>query len=94
MTPDEVSTALFKVYHRNSLELGARKVFEQGVDEREFGSLTFSVNAAQIPELKQKIKAFIGRIQGYMDLKHPEGTEVYQLGVQLFRLSEKAEGSE
>lgn len=87
---DEVLQETITAYHSKVLLQGARKVFEQNVDEREFGTIAFSLSDSELAALKGKIKAFREEIFRFIDQADPDPAKaVYQFGIQLFRASEK-----
>lgn len=89
-TPDEVSSLLVRTYHQKTLNMAASAVFDQELHEREFGSMSFVASDEQLLELKRRIKEFRREIFHYLDRPAEKpGSEVYQLNVQLFRVTKK-----
>lgn len=88
-TPDEISSFLVKTYHQKNLMIASKKVMEQDVHEREFGSVTFVADESKIKALKEKIKRFRKEIFELLEKPSGRGIDVYQLNVQMFRVTER-----
>ena len=91
-TPSDIPSRFLRSHHKQMLEKAKLAIEAQSVDEREFGSLTFAVNPKQVPLLKEAIRRFRKRIAQTMASSiGMDPTEVYQLNVNLFRLTEHTE---
>ena len=81
-TPSEA----IRIYHRQHLSKAAEAIKNQLPAERDFTNMTLTVDVDQIPLAKKKIVEFHNEMTKLLEGKNP--TEVYQLSVQLFRLTE------
>jgi uncharacterized protein (TIGR02147 family) len=87
--PSGTPSRALRSYHAQFLEKAKAALDAQNVDERDITNLVVAVDPQQLPALKEEIKQFRRRIGQLLDGplgKDPK--EVYQLGIQLFRLSE------
>jgi uncharacterized protein (TIGR02147 family) len=84
-TGSDTASAALRNHHTQMLELAKRALESQGVFEREISSFTLSLNPAILPRLKGEIRSFMKRLVRLTE-QHPP-TEVFQFGMQLFRLS-------
>lgn len=82
-------SAAIRLYHKQHLTKAAEAMDEQDFDERDFSNMTLTVDRAQLQTAKKKIIDFHNEMARFLEGKNP--TEVYQLSVQLFRLSQPAE---
>ncbi|MBC7464555.1 MAG: DUF4423 domain-containing protein [Bdellovibrio sp.] len=82
-------SAAIRLYHKELLNKAAVAIDEQDFDERDFSNMTLTVDRAQLQTAKKKITEFHNEMAQFLEGKNP--TEVYQLSVQLFRLSQPAE---
>ena len=81
-----VPSAAIRLYHKQLLSKATDAIDEQDFDERDFSNMTLTVDRAQLQIAKNKIKEFHTEMAKLLEGKNP--TEVYQLSVQLFRLSQ------
>jgi uncharacterized protein (TIGR02147 family) len=86
-TQDEVSNLLIKIYHRKNLERASQLVLDQEVSEREFQSITFSVDAEKLQTLKGMVKSFKDHVLDFLEAPRAKGKQLYQLNVQMFRVA-------
>jgi len=86
VTRNDVSSEAVKKYHCEISELAKQAVMTQSLDEREFQSFTVGVHPDQIPMLKEMIRKF--RTQVVQALSERPGSDVYNVNLQLFRLTE------
>lgn len=77
-----------RLFHKQHLIKASKAIEEQSFDERDFSNMTITVDRAKIPLAKKKIAEFHHEMAKILDGKN--STEVYQLSVQLFRLTEPA----
>lgn len=89
-TQDEVANYYVQRYHVLNLRAAAQRVFQQKVDEREYSSLTFRADQKTVAELKKKMKAFRAELIEFLSGPREEGDHVYQLNLQLFRVTTKS----
>ena len=82
-------SAAIRLYHKQHLKKAAEAIDEQNFEERDFSNMTLTVDRTQLETAKKKIIDFHNEMAQLLEGKNP--TEVYQLSVQLFRLSQPAE---
>ncbi len=85
-TKNDHGRAAVKKYHSEISQLAARAVLEQDVTEREFQSMAVSVHRDQIPEVKKMLRKFRSELVEFLSAR--KGTEVYNVNLQFFRLTE------
>jgi uncharacterized protein (TIGR02147 family) len=86
---ESVPSEAIRIYHKQHLTLAAKALDEQDFDERDFSNLTLTVDRAQLQTAKKRIFEFHSEMANLLEGKNP--TEVYQLSVQLFSLSQPSE---
>ena len=91
-SPDGIPSEAIKKFHRQILEKALSAIHLQTVDERDFSSMVLSIDKAQLPRAKKEIKKFRRHFDSLF-LKTKKKDEVYCLGIQFFRLSEKTGNS-
>lgn len=83
-TEDIVNQAL-RDSHKEAMQMGISKIDEYGVNERDFSSSTLAIDMRKLPEAKQLIREFRKKMAAL--LADGEHTEVYQLAIQFYPLS-------
>jgi len=87
--PEEIPSALVRKLQMQLMYLGLESLYQDGANEREFGSLTLSLTAKEFEDIKFKLRQLrkalhkdnsIARMTG-------KGERVYQLNLQLFPVS-------
>lgn len=78
-----------RAHHRQNLDLASSRLDTVPPDQREFHSITFAANPANLSQLKRKIDRFLSEISSHM--AEGEKTEVYTLSLQLFPLTKFGE---
>lgn len=85
---DTTSAALAqKIYYEQMAELAAQSLYTQGPDTQDFESLTLSMPADKVKEVRDKIRELIHS----MNSQHGSGEAVYQLNIQFFALTKPME---
>jgi hypothetical protein len=79
-----IPSAAIRRHHYDTLELARHALEEQGLDQREFFTISFPTDPKKIVEAKQKIREFSESLMAEMQLHEPKA--VYKLAVQFFRL--------
>ncbi len=87
-TSDIASLSLRKSHHQN-LDLARKSLDEDGVELRDFTSMTMAIDPAKIPEAKRMIKEFRRKLCAFME--SGKKSEVYRMCFQLFPLSRQGE---
>jgi uncharacterized protein (TIGR02147 family) len=75
-----------RAYHKQMLKMASEALDQQSFEERDFSNLTFTVDPSQLELAKLKILEF--RREMAQLLNGSSASEVYQLSVQLFRLTQ------
>lgn len=74
-----------RLYHQAVLQMAHQAIDEQPFEGRDFSNMTLTLDRSQLPLAKKKIAEFQSEMATLLEGKNP--TEVYQLSVQLFRLT-------
>lgn len=83
---EDISSGAIKEHHRQVIAHSLAALQTQSLEEREFSTTTFAIDAALIPQIKEKIRAFRQDLENLVEA-HPAKTDVYSLAVQFFRLT-------
>lgn len=86
MSVKSVPSSAIRSYHKQMLKIAGEALEKQSFEEREFSNLTITVDPNQLELAKKKIREFTKEMAQLLDGSN--ATEVYQLSVQLFRLSQ------
>lgn len=89
-TSQDVQSRAIKQSHKESLQMALEKLDSVEMLRRDFSSLTFAMNEERIQEAKQLIIEFRKQMNALME--DGRGSEVYQLSVQLFPLTNQILG--
>ncbi len=84
-TTEDISSQALKESHRETLELGKRKLDEVELEFRDFSSSTLAVDLEKIPEAKTIIREFRQKMTSL--LKNGKKTDVFQLAIQFYPLT-------
>lgn len=87
-TGPEATTLAAYSYHKQILDLAKEAVDGQTPDEREFAAITMAVSSTQLAKLKDMIRDFRRTVVNYLSTPDVEADAVYQLGMQLFALTD------
>lgn len=74
-----------------TLEIGKNKLEEIEVELRDFSSATVAIDLEKLPEAKTIIREFRQKMSAL--LRDGEKTDVYQLAIQFYPLTENAKKS-
>lgn len=92
-SPEDIPVALVRKLQSQLMYLGMESLFQDTAVEREFGTLTMSLTHKEFEELKFKLRQM--RKQMHKDnaiaRMNTQGERVYQLNIQLFPVTNKAE---
>lgn len=83
---DEVVNSALRRAHVQHFELAQKSLEELELSVRDFVGITMAIDPMRLPEAKRLIREFRDRLAGM--LEKGERTEVYQLAIQLFPLSQ------
>lgn len=81
----DIPSSSMRTIYQQLLKKAEQSLETQSLEEREFTSLTVAINTKNIKEAKRRIRAFRDEMEKL--LESGEQTQVYNLGIQLFRLS-------
>jgi len=76
-------------YHKQILNLAAQALDTQKFEERDFSNIAVTVDPSKIEQAKKKIIEFQNEMSQLLEGSQP--SEVYQLSVQLFKLTQSSE---
>jgi uncharacterized protein (TIGR02147 family) len=85
-----VSSSAIRNYHKQVLKMAAEALDQQAFEEREFSSLTITVDPKHLEQAKKKIREFTHEMAQLLD--GSDASEIYQCSVQLFRLTQAQAG--
>ncbi len=85
-TRDDVANAGARKYHQEVLKLAGEAIEKSPITQREAQSFVLSVSSDKIPLAKEMIRKF--RAQFAQAIGSDAGSEVYQMTVQFFQLTE------
>lgn len=81
-TTDNIPSEAIKKFHLNELKLAAFSLNKIPVESRDFTSITFSGNSAQLDQAKKEFRRFRDRIAHIMS--EGDSDQVYKLNIQFF----------
>lgn len=85
-TTEDIKNAAIQKSHIETMEMGIEKIQSVGNDMRDFSSVTIAVNPEKLTEAKTIIREFRQKMAALLEEGHR--SEVYQLGIQLYPLTE------
>jgi uncharacterized protein (TIGR02147 family) len=88
-TTENVPSSAVRSFHRQLLEKATAALEEQGVHERNISSFVMPMDAHRIDEIVELIGNF--KEQVHQTIRNHEKTDVYNLGIQLFKLTTRKE---
>jgi uncharacterized protein (TIGR02147 family) len=91
-TTEDVSSVALKESHKETLEMGKKKLDEVEVELRDFSSMTIALDVGRLPEAKTIIREFRQKLSAL--LKDGKKTDVYQLAIQFYPLTQKQQSQE
>ncbi|MFH1874065.1 MAG: TIGR02147 family protein [Pseudomonadota bacterium] len=90
--PESLEAAVY-LYHEQMLEAAKDALHKQKPEERNFAGLTFSCGPEDVVEITALVNDFRKQVINYFENRTVKNNddEVYQLGIQLFRLTKLKE---
>jgi len=85
-TPDDIPSSALREAHFQELELARRKLESEPVERRQYSSLTVALAPENLPKAKELTRKFMMEL-GTL-LERGERSEVYQVCLQIFPLTE------
>lgn len=87
ITTNDVPSSAIRKHHYGMLERAQDALVEQGTHERQINSTTMRIDPEKLPEAKKMLFDFLKEFSGQFE--STESSEVYQLNMQLFQLTEQ-----
>ncbi len=88
-TTEDISSAALKQSHRETLEIGLKKLETVPMELRDFSSSTLLISREKLPEAKAFIRRF--RKQFVTETEDLDGNEVFQIALQFYPLTKLSE---
>lgn len=85
-SPDEISSVALRKAHLQKFDLAKSSLERDKINERDFTAMTLAMDISKLPIAKKMIREFRDRLTEYLE-SGPK-TQVYELCVQLFPLSD------
>ncbi|MDG0815131.1 TIGR02147 family protein [Bdellovibrio svalbardensis] len=95
-SPEDIPVALVRKLQSQLMYLGLESLYQDQPTDREFGTLTMSLTKTEFEEIKFKLRQMrksINKDNSIARMK-TKGERVYQLNIQLFPVTNAAEGLE
>lgn len=83
-TLPEVTSNVIMDYHQEMLDLSKTALLQIEAGQRDFSAMTMSVSADQLDMVKEELAEFRDRLQRKLDASSSKATDVVQLNMQLF----------
>ncbi len=92
-SPQDVPVAMIRRLQAELIYLGIESLFRDSPKDREFGAMTIAMTQAEFEQVRFELRQLRKRVQKDLMVKREatKGDRVYQLNVQLFPVTEKAE---
>ena len=92
-SPQDVPVAMIRRLQAELIYLGIESLFRDSPKEREFGAMTIAMTQAEFEQVRFELRQLRKRVQKDLMVKREagKGDRVYQLNIQLFPVTEKAE---
>lgn len=81
-TSHEIPSSAIRIHHREMLNRAIEALEDRPVDERLFNSLTFTLDAKRLPEIRGHLLEFMRWLDA--EFSSPSAESVFQVGLQLF----------
>lgn len=91
-TPEDIKSVALRESHLETLDIGKQKLEEVAIELRDFSSMTVALDLAKLPEAKSIIREFRQKMTAL--LKNGHKSEVYQLAIQFYPMTQRGEGKE
>lgn len=90
-TKQDVQNEALQEYHRNVLHLAADQISQQDVQDREYNATAMGIKKSDLPKIKEEMRDFLKNIISKYESSPDEASEIYQMGIQFFALTNKKE---
>jgi uncharacterized protein (TIGR02147 family) len=93
-SPEDVPVALVRKLQSQLMLLGLESLYQDTATDREFGTLTLALTKSEFEEIKFKLRQLRKSINKDNSIarNQTKGDRVYQLNIQLFPVTNRAEG--
>jgi uncharacterized protein (TIGR02147 family) len=85
-TTDEIASTAVRGFHSEVLELARNSLEKVSLDRRDFTTMTMAVDPKRLGQAKKMVRQFRAKLCNF--LEQGDKTEVYQLSINLFPLSQ------
>jgi uncharacterized protein (TIGR02147 family) len=87
-TTNDIASEVIKKYHEQMLDNAKSALRKVSVEEREFSSETFTIDANKLPEAKEFLREFKSKFVRIFE--EQSGSETYQFQMQFFPLTHRS----
>lgn len=87
-TTDEIASAAIRSFHSEVLDLARNSLETVSLERRDFTTMTMAIDPKRLGKAKKMIRQFRAKLCEY--LEQGDITEVYQISINLFPLSQEA----
>jgi uncharacterized protein (TIGR02147 family) len=93
-SPQNLPVALIRKLQAELIYMGIESLFKDSPKEREFGSLTMALTQEEFEQVRFEVRQLRKRLHRDISVKRKttKGDQVYQLNIQLFPLTDRADG--
>ncbi len=89
-TPRDIASLAIRKAHKQNLQKAQKALDEVPVEKRDFSSITMAIDIEKLSAAKEYIQEFRRRMASLLETE--QATEVYNLNIQLFPLSQSQDG--
>jgi uncharacterized protein (TIGR02147 family) len=93
-SPQNLPVALIRKLQAELIYMGIESLFKDSPKEREFGSLTMALTQEEFEQVRFEVRQLRKRLHRDISVKRKttKGDQVYQFNIQLFPLTDRADG--
>lgn len=91
-TTEDINSKALKTSHLETLDIGKEKLENTAVELRDYSSMTVAIDPSKLSEAKSIIREFRQKMGSL--LRDGQKTEVYQMAIQLYPLTQIGESNE
>lgn len=95
-SPQELPVEMIRKLQAELIYLGIESLFRDSPKEREFGAMTIAMTQPEFEQVRFELRQMRKRIQKDLKMKREttQGERVYQMNIQLFPVTDKADGGQ
>ena len=95
-SPQELPVEMIRKLQAELIYLGIESLFRDSPKEREFGAMTIAMTQPEFEQVRFELRQMRKRIQKDLKVKREttQGERVYQMNIQLFPVTDKADGGQ